>query len=73
MSFLLSRALAVIAGFARFWYDFIVGDSALLAVGGGLVLTMGYLLVHAGSDVAAEVALPLVAIGAVATSLPRKK
>jgi len=73
VTWVLNKAWSGVVGFARFWYDFIVGDSALLAVGGALVLTLGYALVHAGSDVAAEVALPLVAIGAVATSLPRKK
>ena len=62
-----------VAGFFRFWYDFIVGDSVLLAVGGALVLAVGYLAVQAGLDVAAEIFLPLIAIGAVAVSLPRRR
>ncbi len=62
-----------IAGFFRFWYDFIVGDSWVLALGGLAVLSFGYLMVEAGLDVAAEVTLPLIAIGAVAGSLPRRR
>jgi hypothetical protein len=62
-----------VAGFFQFWYDFIVGDSVLLAIGGVSVMVLGYLLVQAEADVAAEVLLPLIVIGAVAASLPRKR
>ncbi len=62
-----------VTGFFQFWYDFIVGDSVLLAIGGAAVLILGYLMVQAGLDVLAEVLLPLIAIGAVAVSLPRKR
>ncbi len=62
-----------VTGFFQFWYDFIVGDSVLLAIGGAAVLILGYLMVQAGLDVVAEVLLPLIAIGAVAVSLPRKR
>ena len=62
-----------VSGFFQFWYDFIVGDSVLLAIGGVAVIVLGYLLVQAGATVAAEVLLPLIVIGAVAASLPRKR
>jgi hypothetical protein len=62
-----------VTGFFQFWYDFIVGDSVLLAIGGAAVLILGYLMVQAGLDVMAEILLPLIAIGAVAVSLPRKR
>jgi uncharacterized membrane protein YjjP (DUF1212 family) len=65
--------LKYIAGFFQFWYDFIVGDSVLLAIGGAGVLILGYALVQANADLAAEVILPGIAIGAVAVSLPRKR
>lgn len=58
-----------LAGFGRFWYDFIVGDSAILAVGGVAVLVLGWLMVRAGSAAPAEVVLPLVVIATLAASL----
>jgi hypothetical protein len=62
-----------LTGFVRFWYDFIVGDSWLLAVGGATVLALGYLLVSAHADIVAEITLPLVAVGGIVVSLPRKR
>ena len=62
-----------VTGFFQFWYDFIVGDSVLLAIGGIAVIVLGYLLVQAGANVAAEALLPFIVIGAVAASLPRKR
>lgn len=62
-----------VAGFVQFWYDFIVGDSVLLAIGGTSAILLGYLLVQADADTVAQVLLPLVVIGAVAASLPRKR
>jgi hypothetical protein len=59
-----------VRGFFAFWYDFIVGDSIMLAIGGVLVLVLGYALVESGAERVAEVALPLAAIGTVAASLP---
>ena len=61
-----------ITGFARFWYDFVVGDSWLLAVAGAAVLVLGYALVEANLDVLAELLIPIVAIAGVAVSLPRR-
>jgi hypothetical protein len=62
-----------IVGFGRFWWDFIVGDSALLAVGGVGVLLLGYLVVESGSASLAQFILPLGIFGAVAASLPLRR
>ncbi len=62
-----------IVGFGRFWWDFIVGDSALLAVGGIGVLLLAYLLSQAGSASLAQFLLPLGVFGAVAASLPLRR
>ena len=61
-----------IVGFGAFWWDFLVGDSIVLALGGIGVLVLGALLVHAGYRSAAEVALPLVVIATLVGSLVRK-
>jgi hypothetical protein len=60
-----------VRGFFLFWYDFIVGDSIALAIGGVLILALAYVLVHAGAERLAEVLLPLAAIGTIAASLPQ--
>jgi hypothetical protein len=58
-----------VIGFGRFWYDFLIGDSIALAIGGIGVLALGYLMVEADAEVAAEVVLPLVAAGTIWVSL----
>ncbi|MPZ49614.1 MAG: hypothetical protein GEU75_10015 [Dehalococcoidia bacterium] len=58
-----------IKGFGYFWYDFIVGDSILLAIGGVGALALAYIAVAAGGAAAAEVVLPLVVIGTIVASL----
>jgi hypothetical protein len=58
-----------ITGFAAFWYDFIVGDSIVLAIGGVAVLAIGALLVHWDMRTVAEVALPAIVVGTLALSL----
>jgi hypothetical protein len=58
-----------IVGFARFWYDFIVGDSAILAVGGIAVLAAGFGLSHAEYPTLAEFVLPGLVLGTLAVSL----
>jgi hypothetical protein len=65
--------LAALRGFARFWWDFIVGDDWRIAVGVVLTLVVGALLVRGEvvrSDVVA-VGLPLVIVGLVASSILR--
>lgn len=58
-----------VVGFGRFWYDFIVGDSAILAIGGAAVLIIGSALVHTNAHAAAEVSLPILVTGTLALSL----
>jgi hypothetical protein len=60
-----------IMGFGRFWYDFIVGDSIFLAIGGVAMLGLGYGLVQAGADSVAELVLPLTVAATLVISLPR--
>lgn len=55
--------------FGRFWYDFIVGDSAVLAVGGVATLGAGFALARFDASVPAQVLLPLAVIGVLALSL----
>lgn len=61
-----------VAGFGRFWWDFIVGDSIVLAIGGLGVLVLGALLVQSGQQRLAEVALPGVVVATLAGSLYAK-
>lgn len=58
-------------GFGRFWYDFLVGDSAVLAVGGVAALFVGWLALAAGGPAPAQVLLPLAAVVTLAVSLRR--
>ena len=58
-----------ITGFGAFWYDFIVGDSVVLAIGGAAVLASGAVLVHWDMHTAAELALPAIVIGTLGVSL----
>jgi hypothetical protein len=60
-----------LAGFGRFWWDFIVGDSPVLAVGTGAVLAVNALLAAADADVLAQVMLPLTVVVTLAFSLRR--
>ena len=55
--------------FGRFWYDFIVGDSVVLAIGGAAALASGWLLVRTGNVAAAEALLPLIVVTTLAASL----
>jgi hypothetical protein len=53
-----------IRGFARFWWDFIVGDDWRIAVGVAVVLGLGAVL--AGSEALSDAVLaPLVGVGIV--------
>jgi hypothetical protein len=60
-----------VVGFGRFWYDFIVGDSIFLAIGGVLMLALGYAMVQLGADKAAQFVLPLTVAATLVVSLPR--
>ena len=48
-----------LVAFGRFWYDFIVGDSAVLAIGVIVTLALIALLVAAGVGAYGPLVLPL--------------
>ncbi len=61
-----------IVGFGHFWYDFIVGDSVFLAIGGVAMLGPGLRAGRRpGADSVAEVVLPLTVALTLVISLPR--
>jgi hypothetical protein len=55
--------------FGRFWYDFIVGDSVALAIGGIAALALTALLVAVAGGALAAWLLPLLVILTLAVSL----
>jgi hypothetical protein len=69
--------MRLVAGFARFWWDFIVGDDWRIAAGVLLVLGVGALLVSAGraSDplvaTLTAIGIMLVAIGSIVAAALR--
>lgn len=60
-----------ISAFGRFWYDFIVGDSVELAIGGCAVIGVGALIVWLGFATAAEIVMPLLVAATLAVSVRR--
>jgi hypothetical protein len=58
--------------FVLFWYDFLVGDSIWLAIGGVCVLALGYGLVQGHLGVVAEILIPIVSIATIWISLPMR-
>jgi hypothetical protein len=58
-----------ISTFGRFWYDFVVGDSVVLAIGGCAVIVIGTLLVWAGANAFTQIALPVIVVATLAASL----
>lgn len=58
-----------LVAFGRFWYDFIVGDSVALAIGGAGALALAAALVHSPASALAEVALPAIVVGTLVISL----
>jgi len=61
-----------ITGFAAFWWDFIVGDSIVLALGGVGVLVLGAVLVRTGHPGIAEFGLPGIVVATLVGSLLRR-
>lgn len=57
--------------FGRFWYDFLVGDSAVLAAGGVAALFLGWLVLEMGEATLTQVLLPLAVVVTLALSLRR--
>jgi CBS-domain-containing membrane protein len=61
----------LIRGFVAFWYDFIVGDDWLLAVGVLLTLALTAAAVRAELEPLAWLVLPLGAVAVLTLSLAR--
>ena len=59
--------------FGRFWYDFIVGDSVLLAVGGVLAVALAWAMVQVDASTLAEFLVPAIVVATLWVSLPRRK
>jgi hypothetical protein len=63
--------MRLLAGFARFWWDFVIGDDWRIAAGVGVVLAAGALVVsqtdlsHALVAVGAAIGVALVAVAAI--------
>ena len=62
-----------VRGFFLFWYDFLVGDSIALAIGGIAVLALAFALVEIEAETAAEFILPVAVIVTIWASLPRSR
>ena len=58
-----------LVAFGRFWYDFIVGDSAALAIGSVAALALTALLVRMAGGMTAAWLLPLLVAITLAVSL----
>ena len=63
--------MGALGRFAAFWYDFVVGDDWVIAVGAVLALGIAAALTHSGLDGVAWLALPLVAALVLWVSLMR--
>jgi hypothetical protein len=61
-----------VVGFARFWYDFIVGDSITLAVGGAAAIAGAAAFAAWGPAVVAEVGLPAAIVLVLTVSVIRR-
>jgi hypothetical protein len=62
-----------LVGFGRFWWDFIVGDSILLAVGAPLGLLAGYGLSKGDYSTVAEILFPVIVVLTLIASLRVKR
>jgi hypothetical protein len=62
--------IAFLKAFGLFWYDFLVGDSIVLAVGGVLIVALGYVLVQMDAAAVAQIVLPLAGVLTIYISLP---
>jgi hypothetical protein len=62
-----------LVAFARFWYEFVVGDSVALAIGAGAVIAFAALMVWIGAGEATQVLLPLAVAVTLAITLHQPK
>ncbi len=61
--------LKFVKAFGMFWWDFIVGDSITLAIGGALAIVLAYAISRISSAGVVEVGLPGVVLGTLVLSL----
>lgn len=61
-----------IRAFGLFWWDFIVGDSVVLAVGSIATILAAFLLAHSGIGGAAQVVLPAAVLLTLAVALSKR-
>ena len=61
--------MSYLVAFARFWWDFVVGDDWLVAA--GLVLALGFTALVAHDDVSAWWLMPLAVVGLLVLSIRR--
>lgn len=61
-----------IRGFGFFWWDFIVGDSIVLAIGTVATILAAFLLAHSGVSQAAQVVLPAAVLVTLAAALSKR-
>jgi hypothetical protein len=61
--------MSYLVAFARFWWDFVVGDDWLVAA--GLVLALGLTALVAHDDVSAWWLMPLAVLGLLVVSIRR--
>lgn len=59
-------------GFFAFWWDFIVGDSIILAIGTVVALVSASALAHNGYGLAAEILLPSAVVLTLAAALGKR-
>ena len=61
-----------IRAFGLFWWDFIVGDSIVLAAGSVVTIVVAFLLAHSGVSGGAQVVLPAAVLVTLAAALGRR-
>ncbi|MGH2633829.1 MAG: hypothetical protein ACRDG3_10505 [Tepidiformaceae bacterium] len=54
----MTQIVKFVRAFGFFWWDFIVGDSIVLAVGSVATILIAFGLAHSGVSAAAQVVLP---------------
>jgi hypothetical protein len=59
-----------LAAFGAFWYDFIVGDSIVLAIGGVSVLVLGYVASRVMAEALPQLLLPAAVVLTLVISIP---
>jgi hypothetical protein len=61
-----------VRGFILFWWDFIVGDSVVLAVGTVATILLAFGLAHSAVSDAAQVVLPAAVLLTLTVALARR-